>query len=32
MSESVYVGVVHVLELLCSLLCDQKTALISEWD
>ena len=32
MSKSVYVRVVHVLELLCSSLCDQTTALISDWD
>ena len=32
MSKSVYVRVVHYLELLCSLLCVRTTALISHWD
>ena len=32
MSKSVYVRVVHDLELLCSSLCDRMTALISHWD
>ena len=32
MSKSVYVRVVHDLELLCSSLCDRTTALISHWD
>ena len=31
MSKSVYVRVVHDLELLCSSLCDRTTALISHW-
>ena len=32
MSKSVYVRMVHDLELLCSSLGDQTTALISHWD
>ena len=32
MSKSVDVRVFHDLELLCSLLCDRMTALISRWD
>ena len=32
MSTSVYVRVVHDLELLCSSLCDRTAALISHWD
>ena len=32
MSKSVYVHVVHDLELLCSSLCNQMTALIFHWD